>query len=175
MQHGTLGRNTQQSPAAEALESSMSLSPGALQILLVEDDDDHAEIVARCLKANRVMNELRRVTDGEAALDYLFRKGPYADPALSPRPSLILLDLRLPKVDGLEVLRIIKESNYLRPIPVVMLTTSDTERDITAAYQFHANSYLVKPVDFNEFTEMMQALSCYWGAWNRSPFNEKEG
>jgi CheY-like chemotaxis protein len=145
----------------------------ALQILLVEDDDDHAEIVARGLKTNRVMNELRRVPDGEAALDYLFRRGPYADPASSPKPNLILLDLRLPKVDGLEVLRIVKESTNLRAIPVVMLTTSDTERDITAAYQYHANSYLVKPVDFGKFTEMMGALGYYWLAWNRSPFNEK--
>jgi CheY-like chemotaxis protein len=145
----------------------------ALQILLVEDDDDHAEIVARGLTNNRVMNELRRVSDGEAALDYLFRRGAYADASLSPRPNLILLDLRLPKVDGLEVLRLVKESADLRGIPVVILTTSDTERDVTAAYQHHANSYLVKPVDFSKFTEMMQTLGFYWLAWNRRPFNEE--
>jgi two-component system, response regulator len=145
----------------------------ALQILLVEDDDDHAEIVVRGLTHNRVMNELRRVSDGEAALDYLFRRGAYADPSSSPRPNLILLDLRLPKVDGLEVLRVVKESVDLRSIPVVVLTTSDTERDVTAAYQHHANSYLVKPVDFSKFTEMMQTLGFYWLAWNRSPFDEE--
>jgi two-component system response regulator len=147
--------------------------PGTeLQILLVEDDDDHAEIVARALAANRVLNEIHRVPDGEAALDYVFRREAYADPALSPRPTVILLDLRLPKTDGLEVLRTIKESKETRSIPVVVLTTSDAERDVTSAYGHHANSYLVKPVDFGKFTEMMHALGFYWLAWNREPFDE---
>jgi CheY-like chemotaxis protein len=140
-----------------------------LQILLVEDDDDHAEIVARGLATNRVLNQIRRVADGEAALAYLFRRGLYADPASSPRPSVILLDLRLPRVDGLEVLRTVKESDDLRSIPVVVLTTSDAERDVTSAYDHHANSYLVKPLEFGKFSEMMETLGFYWLAWNREP------
>jgi CheY-like chemotaxis protein len=144
-----------------------------LQILLVEDDDDHAEIVARGLATNRVLNQIPRVADGEAALDYVFRRARYADPALSPRPNVILLDLRLPRVDGLEVLRTIKESPELRSIPVVVLTTSEAERDVTAAYDHHANSYLVKPVEFGKFTEMMNTLGFYWLAWNREPVDEQ--
>jgi CheY-like chemotaxis protein len=150
------------------------MTPGhELQILLVEDDDDHAEIVERGLETNRVLNQIHRVSDGEAALDYVFRRGRYADPALSPRPNVILLDLRLPRVDGLEVLRTIKESAELRSIPVVVLTTSDAERDVTSAYDHHANSYLVKPVEFGKFTEMMHTLGFYWLAWNREPIDEQ--
>jgi DNA-binding response OmpR family regulator len=144
-----------------------------LRILLVEDDDDHAEIVARALASNRVANRIHRVSDGEAALDYLFRRGLYTAPVLSPTPTLILLDLRLPKVDGLEVLRTVKESAELGGIPVVILTTSDAERDVATAYKYRANSYLVKPVEFGKFNEMMSALGFYWLAWNRNPFDEK--
>jgi CheY-like chemotaxis protein len=144
-----------------------------LQILLVEDDDDHAEVVFRALTGHLVVNHIHRVSDGEAALDYVFRRGRYADPALSPAPGVILLDLRLPRVDGIEVLRTVKESTETRHIPVVVLTTSDAERDRVSAYQNHANSYLVKPVNFSNFTGMMQALGFYWLAWNRSPFDEK--
>jgi CheY-like chemotaxis protein len=141
----------------------------ALQILSVEDDDDHAEIVSRSLAAHRVLNRIHRVSDGDAALNYLFRRGEYADPALSPRPSLILQDLRLPKVDGLEVLRQVKDSHELRSIPVVMLTTSSAERDVASAYECHANSYLVKPLDFGKFTDMMESLGFFWLAWNHRP------
>lgn len=144
-----------------------------MRILLVEDDDDHAEIVIRELANNRVINQIHRVSDGEAALDYVFRRGIYAHPAGSPRPNVILLDLRLPRVDGLEVLRIIKESAELRSIPVVVLTTSSAERDVTSAYDHYANSYLVKPVEFNKFAEMMNTLGFYWLAWNREPVDEQ--
>lgn len=144
-----------------------------MRILLVEDDDDHAEIVIRELANNRVINQIHRVSDGEAALDYVFRRGIYADPAGSPRPNVILLDLRLPRVDGLEVLRIIKESGELRSIPVVVLTTSSAERDVTSAYDHYGNSYLVKPVEFNKFAEMMNTLGFYWLAWNREPVDER--
>jgi DNA-binding response OmpR family regulator len=144
-------------------------SEGLIQILLVEDDDDHAEIVARGLATSGMDYGLQRLADGEAALDYLFRRGHWADPALSPRPSVILLDLRLPRVDGCEVLRIIKESAELRGIPVVILTTSDAERDLITAYGNYANSYLVKPVVFGEFAEMMQTLGFYWLTLNQIP------
>jgi two-component system response regulator len=143
-----------------------------LQILLVEDDDDHAEVVVRALANDLAVSQIHRVADGEAALDYVFRRGIYAEPAKSPRPGVILLDLRLPRVDGIKVLQTIKESKEMRRIPVVILTTSEEERDMESAYQNHANSYLVKPVNFNNFTEMMRALGFYWVAWNRNQLNE---
>jgi len=139
----------------------------AVQILLVEDDDDHAEIVSRALAASGMKGNLLRFPDGEAALDYLFRREPWTDPATSPRPQVILLDLRLPRLDGCEVLRIVKESLELRGIPVVILTTSDAERDIASAYGNHANSYLVKPVIFGDFAEMVRTLRLYWLTLNR--------
>lgn len=138
-------------------------------ILLVEDDLAHAEIVRRNLKDFRVANEIVHIEDGQAALDYLTHKGAYADPQASPRPHLILLDLRLPKVDGLEVLRRIKEDEDLKSIPTVVLTTSNTESDMTKAYENGAGSYLVKPVDFEKFAKLMDAFGFYWLAWNRYP------
>lgn len=147
------------------------MSGEPLIILHVEDNDDHAEMVLRSLEEHRVANQLIRVADGEAALAYLFRRPPYTDAQSSPRPNLVLLDLRLPKVDGLEVLREIKGSEDLRLIPVVILTTSAAEEDVARAYHNHANSYLQKPVDFERFAEMMQSLGYYWMAWNRDPRN----
>lgn len=141
-----------------------------VNILLIEDDPAHAEIVRRNFEGFRIANRLFHVSDGKAAVDYLEHTGPYADPAASPRPELILLDLRLPKVDGLEVLRSLKGSDTLREIPVVVLTTSANDRDISRAYDLGANSYLVKPVGFKEFCEMMNTLGYYWLAWNRYPF-----
>ena len=141
-----------------------------LGILLVEDDDDHAEIVARGLANSSVEIRLHRVCDGEAALDYVFHRGRYADPELSPQPGVILLDLRLPMLDGIGVLRCIKEAPGLRNIPVVVLTTSHAKRDILAAYENHANSYLVKPTEFREVNAMTQTLSTYWLTWNRAAF-----
>ena len=138
-------------------------------ILLVEDDLSHAEIVRRNFEKFRVANRLIHVTDGQAALDYLNQRNGYGDPATSPQPGVILLDLRLPKVDGLEVLKNIKADPKLKGIPVVILTTSKAEIDMVKAYAFHANSYLVKPVDFTQFTELMEACGYYWLAWNQRP------
>jgi two-component system response regulator len=138
-------------------------------VLLVEDDPAHAEIVRRNLEDFRVANRMVHVEDGQAALDYLFRQAAFADPPSSPRPSLILLDLRLPKVDGLEVLRRIKEDDHLKRIPTVVLTTSAAESDMVGAYGNGAGSYLVKPVDFEKFTGLMEAFGFYWLAWNRFP------
>ena len=140
-----------------------------LVILLVEDNPDHTELIKRNLADHRILNEIYHVSDGEAALDYLFRKGNYADPGKSPRPHLILLDLRIPKIDGLEVLKEIKHSNLLKEIPVVILTSSEAKNDINTAYQHHANSYLVKPVNFDTFRELMDDLGFYWLAWNCQP------
>jgi CheY-like chemotaxis protein len=142
-----------------------------LIILLVEDNPDHTELVRRALQEHRVLNTIQSVPDGEAALDYLFRRNAYADPEHSPRPHVILLDLRLPRIDGLEVLRQIKADEALRAIPVVILTTSEAEKDMTRAYANHVNSYLIKPMDFNRFSQMMRDLGFYWLAWNRVPWS----
>lgn len=139
-------------------------------ILLVEDDPAHAEIVRRNFEESRIVNRLLHVADGQAALDFLYRRGEFGDPDTSPRPSLILLDLRLPKVDGLEVLNQIKTDIDLRRIPVVILTTSSAEADIVKAYDNHANSYLVKPVDFPQFLKLMESLGYYWLVWNQHPY-----
>jgi CheY-like chemotaxis protein len=141
-----------------------------LIILLVEDDPAHVEIVRRNFQDFRVANRLIHVEDGQEALDYLFRRDKFSDPDESPRPHLILLDLRLPKVDGLEVLKTIKQDAGLCLIPVVILTTSAAESDILKAYENHASSYLVKPVDFSQFLNLMETLGYYWLAWNRFPY-----
>lgn len=141
-----------------------------LHILLIEDNEDHAEIILRGLTNHRVANRVHHVPDGEAALDYLLQRHGFRDPASSPRPSLILLDLRLPKIDGLEVLKTIKQSARLQHIPVVVLTTSETEQDVARAYDYRANSYLVKPIDFIRFRSLIDSLGFYWLAWNRDPW-----
>lgn len=144
-----------------------------LNILLVEDDPDHAELVIRCFQDHRVANRISHVSQGTDALDYLFRKGAYADPRTSPRPHVVLLDLNLPRIDGLEVLRRIRASPSIATLPVVILTTSRAEQDVARAYGQHANSYLVKPVDFENFTRMMEDLGFYWLAWNHYPWSDR--
>lgn len=140
-------------------------------ILLVEDNAAHAELILRSFDVHRVANRITHLTDGEVALNYLFRQGAYRDPATSPRPHVILLDLRLPKVDGLEVLEEVRTSPNLHTIPIVILTTSEAERDVAAAYEHHANSYLVKPLDFAKFTQLMEHLGFYWLRWNYHPWS----
>jgi len=138
-------------------------------VLLVEDNDDHAELVKRQLAEHRIANRLIRLSDGGAALDYFFRRGDFSDPATSPRPHVVLLDLRLPKVDGIEILKTCKETQSLCNIPIIILTTSEAERDVAQAYLNHANSYIVKPVDFEKFRQMMNDLGFYWMSWNIVP------
>ncbi|NLV25179.1 MAG: response regulator [Deltaproteobacteria bacterium] len=142
-----------------------------LTILLVEDNSAHAELVIRSFESQRVANKIYHVWDGEEALDYLFRRGNYADAEKSPRPNVVLLDLRLPKIDGLEVLREIKNCEGLKRIPVVVLTTSQAEIDASRAYDCHANSYLIKPLDFELFTKLMEELGFYWLGWNYNPWS----
>lgn len=138
-------------------------------VMLVEDNIDHAELVIRTMEDHRIANTIKHFSDGQTALDYLMRRGEYAEPASSPRPHVILLDLRLPRVDGLEVLRIIKEEPEVQKIPIIVLTTSEAERDVARAYDNHVNSYLVKPVGFEEFSKLMNDLGVYWLGWNTHP------
>ncbi|HXX55268.1 MAG TPA: response regulator [Methanoregula sp.] len=146
-----------------------NLNGGPLVILLVEDNVDHAELVIRNMRSQRVANTIYHVRDGQEALDFLFHRGKFSDSGNSPLPNLILLDLRLPKVDGLEVLRTIKETATLKRIPVVVLTSSEAETDIARSYDHHANSYIVKPLNFEMFTKLMQDLGFYWLGWNMKP------
>jgi CheY-like chemotaxis protein len=140
-------------------------------ILLVEDDPAHTEIIKRTFEESRLANRLISVEDGQEALDYLYRKSKYHDDKKFPLPNLILLDLRLPKVDGLEVLKTIKTDQKLSGIPVVILTTSSAESDMVKAYEWHANSYLVKPVDFTQFNKLMNTFGYYWVVWNQYPID----
>jgi CheY-like chemotaxis protein len=145
------------------------LGDDGLYILLVEDNPDHAELIRRALAEQSSRLRLSAVRDGEAALDYLLRRGDYRDARTSPRPHLILLDLRLPKVDGFQVMHEVKASPELRRIPLVVLTTSAAEADMRQAYSEHANSYLVKPVDFQQFVELMGWVEKYWLEQNHQP------
>jgi CheY-like chemotaxis protein len=137
-----------------------------LRFLLVEDDAAHAKLVRMALEEHRVTNSVECVGDGAEALAYLAGEGQYAG---KPRPDVILLDLKLPKIDGHEVLKRVKEDENLRSIPVVVLTTSDSEADRAKAYMSHANSYIVKPVDFDSFDRIVRDLEFYWAAVNAPP------
>lgn len=138
-------------------------------VMLVEDNADHAELVIRTLEDHRIANRIIHFADGQSALDYLLRRGEYQSPESSPRPHVILLDLRLPRVDGLEVLSVIKQEEGTKAIPVIVLTTSEADRDVARAYHNYVNSYLVKPVGFEEFSKMMNDLGFYWLGWNTNP------
>jgi len=140
--------------------------------LLIEDDEAHATLITRILEEVCVDAEIHVVNDGQEALEYLFHSGKYAAQEMSMRPDLVLLDLRLPRVDGQEVLKAIKQSEALKSIPVVVLITSESEYDVVIAYRNHANSYLVKPLGFGEFSELLRELSTYWLVKNR--LSEKE-
>ena len=131
-------------------------------ILMADDDADDRMLTHDALEESRVLNELRFVEDGEELMDYLHRKGKYADPESSPKPGLILLDLNMPKKDGREALKEIKSDPNLRRIPVVIMTTSKAEEDIYRSYDFGASSFITKPVTFDRLVELMRALGEYW-------------
>ena len=141
-----------------------------VQFLLVEDDDDHARLVERTLGNAGLNCNLTRVKDGVDAVRVLERQDEFAD---APRPDLVLLDLNLPRVSGHKVLEAVKSNEDLRSIPIVVMTSSDDERDRAAAYASHANSYVVKPIDFAKFRQMVHDLSRYWGFWNQIPDREE--
>lgn len=133
-----------------------------ITILLADDDPDDRLLTKQALEENRLANDLRFVEDGEQLVDYLFRRGRYANPELSPRPGLVLLDLNMPRKDGREALLEIKSNNHFRHIPIVVLTTSKAEEDIYRSYDLGVNSYITKPVTFDSLVEVMKTLGKYW-------------
>lgn len=130
-----------------------------IEILLVEDNPGDADLVVEVLEDSRVRNELSIVEDGEEAMDFLYKNGKFSD---SQRPDLILLDLNLPKMDGREVLEKIKSDSEFRRIPIVVLTTSKAEEDILRSYDLHANAYIAKPVDINQFINVIRIFEDFW-------------
>ena len=138
------------------------MEPNEVEILLVEDNPHEAALTIRSLKKHNLANKLLHIDDGAEALDYIFSKGKYADNTAIFKPSLILLDLKLPKVDGLEILRQLKANERTSIIPVVILTSSKEENDIITSYQLGINSYIVKPVNFESFTKAVAELGMYW-------------
>jgi CheY-like chemotaxis protein len=138
----------------------------AVDVLLVEDSDADAEMVLRALRKGGLVNRIARLHDGVEALEFIFREGAYAD-RNSAQPKLILLDLKMPRLGGLDVLRRLKADAHAKIIPVVMLTSSAEERDIAECYQLGLNSYLVKPVNFSSFTDVVVQAGLYWAVMNR--------
>lgn len=138
-------------------------------ILLVEDNPDDVELTLRALKQYHVKNQINVVRDGAEALDYLFATGAYADRDTTTMPTVVILDLKLPKVDGLEVLQRMRADERTKLVPVVILTSSKEEQDMVNSYEFGANSYVRKPVDFTQFVEAIRQLSLYWLVINEPP------
>ena len=140
-------------------------------ILLVEDNPDDVELTLRALRRNNVENGVEVVRDGAEALDFLFGAGAYANRDASAMPVVVLLDLKMPKIDGLEVLRRLRDDERTKLLPVVILTSSDEEQDIVQGYNLGANSYVRKPVDFDKFCEAVRQLRLYWSLLNEPPPN----
>jgi len=140
-----------------------------VDILLVEDNEDHAELTLRVLKNNNLINDIHVVKDGQEALDFVYHQGKYEDAEKYPRPGLILLDINLPKVSGLEVLETLKKDPYVKSIPIIMLTTSSRDEEIAKSYAGGANSYVIKPADFGEFAKKIKEMKLYWTIVNSLP------
>jgi len=140
-----------------------------IEILLVEDNPRDVELTLRALKKHNLANHVHVAKDGAEALDYIFATGIYAERNIHDHPKVILLDLKLPKVDGMEVLRRIRADERTKCIPVVVLTSSQEERDIVESYKLGVNSYIVKPVDFDKFLSTVQELGLYWLLLNKPP------
>lgn len=140
-----------------------------VEILLVEDNPADVELTLRALKKNNIANRVEVAGDGEVALDFIFARGKYDGRRIENLPKLILLDLKLPKIGGLEVLKEVKANPITRMIPVVILTSSKEEKDIVESYSLGVNSYIVKPVDFNKFVDSVRDLGMYWLLINQPP------
>lgn len=145
------------------------MSNGSIEILLVEDNPNDVELALYALRKHNLANSIHIVRDGAEALDYIFCRGKYAHRSPEAAPKVVLLDLKLPKVDGLEVLRQVKANPRTRAIPIVALTTSKEERDVVESYQLGVNSYIVKPVDFEQFVEAVRHMGLYWLLLNQLP------
>lgn len=140
-----------------------------IQILLVEDDRSDAILATRALQKHNLANNLVHLEDGAEALDFIFAKGKYADRDPENKPKVIFLDLKMPKVDGLEVLKVLKDNEATKLIPVVMMTSSQEESDIVASLKLGVNSYVVKPIDFEKFSKTIVQLGFYWLVVNKTP------
>ena len=145
------------------------MTPAEVEILLVEDNPADVELTLRSLRLHYLANQIPVARDGEEALNFLFCRGPYADRRFDQPPRLVLLDLKLPKMDGLEVLREIRNDPRTKAIPVVILTSSKEEKDLVNGYQLGVNSYIQKPVDFDQFREVVKQLGLYWMVVNEPP------
>ena len=148
---------------------------GVLPILMVDDDKDDRMMAEKALRKNRVINPIHFLMDGEELMDYLRRKGKYTDPAESPRPCFILLDLNMPKMDGRKALLFVKSDPELKNIPVVVLSTSSAEEDIMRSYNLGANSFITKPVTFDGLVTTMESLKNYWLEIVDLPADHKKG
>ncbi len=140
-----------------------------VEILLVEDNDHDAEMALRALKKNNISNKITRLKDGEEALEFLFGTGDFEGRSVHNQPRVILLDLKMPKVDGLEVLKAVRSNKDTENIPIVMLTSSREERDVVEGYKLGVNSFIVKPVEFNSFMEAVKDIGIYWLILNELP------
>ena len=138
------------------------MSEKIVNILLVEDNPDDIKITERALERGKVLNKLYVVRDGQEALDFLYHKGDYSDPQKAPRQGLILLDINLPKLNGIDVLKKVKSDEKLRRIPIIMLTVSKRDEDVVRSYDLGVNSYIVKPVEFDKFVETIKNIELYW-------------
>jgi two-component system response regulator len=139
-------------------------------ILQVEDSADDAALTCRALRRAKISNRVELLKDGVEALDFVCRRGKYSDRAASDLPAFVLLDLKLPKVDGFEVLKALKENDRMASVPVVIFTSSREEKDLRKAYELKANSYVLKPVDFDRFTEVIRQIGSYWLSLNETPY-----
>jgi CheY-like chemotaxis protein len=145
------------------------MKTAAVEILLVEDNPKDVELTLHALRKENLSNSIHVVRDGEEALDFLFCRGSYSDRSFDSPPKLVVLDLKLPKINGLEVLRSIKNDVRTRAIPVTILTSSNEDRDLVEGYKLGVNSYIQKPVDFNQFRDTVKQLGLYWLVVNQSP------